>query len=91
MPSSKGSSGPRDQTHVSCVSCIPGGFCTSEPAGKPEYPMVTTSQIKLAMNLQTGSLLSKCNEAITQFLKKIPFLKSKEHVKKMQFIHGTKM
>ena len=70
---------------------LAGGFFTSEATGKPKYPMVTTSQIKLVMNLQTGSLLSKCNEAITQLLKKISFLKSKEHVKKMQFIHGTKM
>ena len=25
----------RDQTHVSCVSCIVGGFFTAEPLGKP--------------------------------------------------------
>ena len=35
MPSSRGSSQPRNQTHVSCVSCIAGGFFTAEPPGKP--------------------------------------------------------
>ena len=27
---------PRDWTHVSCISCIPGGFFTTEPPGKSE-------------------------------------------------------
>ena len=30
-----GSSQPRDQTHVSCVSCTAGRFFISEPPGKP--------------------------------------------------------
>ena len=32
--SSRGSSRPRDQTDISCVSCIAGGFFTTEPLGK---------------------------------------------------------
>ena len=32
---SRGSSRPRDQTHVSCVFCIADGFFTSEASGKP--------------------------------------------------------
>ena len=35
MPSSRGSSQTRDQTHISCGSCIAGGFFTAEPPGKP--------------------------------------------------------
>ena len=35
MPSPRGSSWPRDRTHVSYVSCIAGGFFTVEPQGKP--------------------------------------------------------
>ena len=35
MPSFRGSSRPRDQTHVSCGSCIVGGFFTGEPPRKP--------------------------------------------------------
>ena len=34
MPSSRGSSQPEDQTHVSYGSCITGGFFTTEPLGK---------------------------------------------------------
>ena len=37
ISSSRGSSQPRDQIHVSCVSCIPGEFFTSEAPGKPLY------------------------------------------------------
>ena len=33
--SSRGFSPPRDQTGVSCVSCIAGRFFTTEPPGKP--------------------------------------------------------
>ena len=34
MPSSRGSTQPRNQTHVSCSSCIADGFLTTEPPGK---------------------------------------------------------
>ena len=34
MPSSKGSSGPRDGTHVPSGSCIACGFFTAEPLEK---------------------------------------------------------
>ena len=34
MPFFKGSSPPSDQTHISCSSCIAGGFFTTEPLGK---------------------------------------------------------
>ena len=33
MPSSGGSSRPRDQTLVSCISCIAGRFLTTKPLG----------------------------------------------------------
>ena len=35
ISSSRGSSQPRDETHISCVSCIAGRFFTVEPSGKP--------------------------------------------------------
>ena len=35
MPSSRGSSRPRDRTRISYISCIAGRFFTSEPPGKP--------------------------------------------------------
>ena len=37
IPSAKGSSWPRDLTHISCVSCIAGEFLTTEPLGKPQW------------------------------------------------------
>ena len=45
MPSCSGPSWPRDLTHVYCISCIAGGFFTTEPLGKP------TSCYKLIYNL----------------------------------------
>ena len=36
---SRGSSPPRDQTHVSFISCIACGFFTSEPLGSPKSPI----------------------------------------------------
>ena len=35
MPSSRGSSPPRDQSRIFCSSCIGGRFFTTEPLGKP--------------------------------------------------------
>ena len=37
ISSSRRSSWPRGQTHISTVSCIAGGFLTSEPLGKPVW------------------------------------------------------
>ena len=37
MTSSKGSSQPKDQTSISCGSCITGRFFTTEPPRKPRY------------------------------------------------------
>ena len=37
MPSSRGSSPPRDRTCVSCVSCFASRFFTTEPPGKPAH------------------------------------------------------
>ena len=33
IPSSRGSSGPRDHTHVPCISCFAGGFFSAELVG----------------------------------------------------------
>ena len=38
MPSSRGSSWPRDRTHASCIA---GRFFTTEPLGKPQYLVPT--------------------------------------------------
>ena len=37
ISSSRGSSPPRDQTHVSCNPAVSGGFFTTEPTGKPKF------------------------------------------------------
>ena len=36
ISSSRGSSQPRTQTHVFCLSCIAGRFFTIKPSGKPQ-------------------------------------------------------
>jgi len=44
MPSSRGSSQPRDRT---CVSCIAGGFFTTESPGKPSHVLYWISNTPL--------------------------------------------
>ena len=47
----KGSSQPRNQTHVSCVSCIAGGFFTAEPSGKLVLSLNMCSQLWKRSNI----------------------------------------
>ena len=52
MPSYRGSSQPRDQT---CVSCMAGGFFTSEPPGKPIPTLFKILHIEAPYCLRTSS------------------------------------
>ena len=54
MPSSRGSSWPRDQTQVSCSSCIAGEFLTPEPPGKYGPTML---QLKKKINSNSSQCL----------------------------------
>ena len=64
MPSSKESSWPRDQTCISCNSCIAGGFFMAEPwEGKPRIFRVSTWKslnllylLSLHMNQKTSDI-----------------------------------
>ena len=53
MPSSGGSSQPRDRTHVSCVTCIAGIFFTTEP--KFCNPMQITHHCRTSRGHFSGS------------------------------------
>ena len=55
MPSSTGSSRPRDQTHASCGPCCRGRFFTAEPLGKPlSYDILTPfTETNLTETLKT--------------------------------------
>ena len=46
MPSSRGSSQPKDPTRVSCCSCIAGGFFTTEPLRKARHKALQNIQAK---------------------------------------------
>ena len=63
ISSSRGSSWPRDRTHVSCLSFTAGEFFTSEPQGKPSvlsdaphFPSVSLSQILPETSLYSSPL-----------------------------------
>ena len=43
MPSSRGSSRPRDGAHITCGSCLAGRFFTAEPPGKPKRGVKTAN------------------------------------------------
>ena len=55
-PSSRGSSPPRDGTHISCGSCTAGRFHTAEPPGKPTWCYGLGS---LLLDVQRHSLASQ--------------------------------
>ena len=46
MPSSRGSSRPKDGICVSCISCTAGEFFTTEPLGKPDLYIYTYIKAK---------------------------------------------
>ena len=54
ISSSRGSSRPRDQTHISGVSCIEGGFFTTELPGKPSLTLSLCS-IQFSPDFPGGS------------------------------------
>ena len=56
ISSSKASFQPGDQTRISCVSCLAGGFFTAEPLGKPPYKFLWMQSISGQLQF---SLLSR--------------------------------
>ena len=51
---------PRDRTCVSCVSCIAGGFFTTEPPEKPVQSLCTPSLFFPKLDPTTVSLVEHC-------------------------------
>ena len=54
MPSSRGSSRPKDRTHVSCVSCVGGEFFTTEPL---KYSSSNQKAHKVQKRMGVGEIL----------------------------------
>ena len=80
MPSSRGSSQPRDQTHISCVSCIGGEFFTIEP---PEY----SSSNQKAQEVQKRMGVNEILLSTVSILLPNSDMSSTFHVKKCLQIH----
>ena len=51
MPSSRGSSRPRDRTWVSCISCVASRFFTAEPPGKHVVNLKSLQSSSLGLNI----------------------------------------
>ena len=49
MPSSRGSSQPRDRTHIFCTA---GRFSTTEPPGKPQLFLKQKQKVKSPADLE---------------------------------------
>ena len=79
MPSSRGSSWPRDWTRVSCGSCIAGRFFTAEPPEKP-LPKQLADPLCLGRMLASFVHFLWCSLTIITFFEDVfrcrPFLKS---------------
>ena len=52
MPFSRGSSWPRDWTHVSYVSCIGSGFFTTEPPRNPKRVAIYSCYLNLEVGME---------------------------------------
>ena len=52
VASSRGSFWPRDQTSVSCISCIRGGFLTTEPLRKP-FKSLSSNLLQQQLEINT--------------------------------------
>ena len=61
MPSSRGSSRPRDQTHVSCSSYIADGSFTTEPPGKTRAGIIREKQTDSYTEVCTQCSLGNLN------------------------------
>ena len=54
MPPSRGSSQPRDQTRLSCISCTAGRFFAAEPSGKPNEASIKYQNEKEGVQKASG-------------------------------------
>ena len=65
-PSPRGSSPPRDQTHISCISGIAGRSFTTEPPGKPRLLACwsVNNWSEISSNARSNKSLSLCQEAL---------------------------
>ena len=63
ISSSKGTSQPRDQTCVTCVSYIAGRFFNTEPLGKPQHPpvltVIITCPLRSVFKIPASTVISK--------------------------------
>ena len=59
MPSSRGSSQPRNSNHVSCGCCTASRFFIAEPSGKPQTPWYFSLKNSHFQNL--GNSSSSCS------------------------------
>ena len=75
MPSSRGSSQPKDWTHVSWISCIVGRFFTSKPPGKPFYL------------LELWFIIKGCISGLTSWKRYLGWGMGNRHGAPMPFLH----
>ena len=62
MPSSRGSSWPRDRTCVSCSSCVAGRFFAAEPRGSPHTDLTL---VRMAIAKNAGEAVEKREPSYT--------------------------
>ena len=77
MPSSRGSSRPRGQMDISCVSRITGGFFATEPPEKPHFTTCCPAyyfEINPRYQFISSANISACIWIYTSFLTKSPNL-----------------
>ena len=67
MPSSKGSSWPRNQVLVSSISCTAGGLFTAEPPKKPSWNVYRNAIYGHHTLLRKAAAISRLSPNLTEF------------------------
>ena len=68
MTSSRGSSQPRDRTHISCGSCSTGGFFITEPPGKSIRKVTRGQMLRLSRSKLSPWLPGMANPEQPRYL-----------------------
>ena len=94
ISSSRGSSPPREQTHVSCIFCTAGGFFIAEHQGSP---VLHQESVNLLNNLlksstqipQSSSNLACPRHNLLSFSQNLPLSFTQDHARNLGFFLGT--
>ena len=94
ISSSRVSSQPREQTHVSCIFYIADGFFVAEPPGKPCSSLESVNLLNNLLNSSTqippsSSHIACPRHNLLSFSQNLPLSFTQDHARSLGFFLGT--